>query len=296
MIEKKLARMNHLVLFFDINGTIVALDTAQEKTIEVTLLQELAKRYTARWHESVPEPITYAKFVRRYLVQGDEKTNLLLKQQRQQKYAHFLAYLQQEHPEIHIKVHADFVNLRDMLLNNSGHLFPSFIKLLSKLRTHQIPFTLVLRSFGNDIPAVRDELKTHHIFINEIGNFEGKVLHIHGKQLQEPQHIIKTLIPGQHQAWQDDWPYWHIHKHTGEFGKPFYLSEQKPLSLFFDDKAVEKDIIHICRVDGKTMSKEKALSEGYLVPVDTLQAIQNPNYFCQHVFAMVKKHIQYNMS
>jgi len=281
--------MDHLVLFFDINGTIVALDTAQEKTIEATLLQELAKRYTARWHESVPEPITYAKFVRRYIMQGDEKVDLALKRKRQQKYAGFLTYLEHNHPEIHKKVQADFINLRDTLLSSKGHLFPSFIRLLSELRLHQIPFTLVLRSFGDDIPAVKHELEAQHIFINDIGHFEGPVLHLHGRQLREPQEIAKNLMSGRHQAWRDDWNYWHKHKHTGTFGKPFYLSEQQPLSLFFDDKAVEKDIIHICRINGQVTSKEEALSKGYLVPVDTLQAIREPDYFCERVFTMLKR-------
>lgn len=280
--------MDHLVLFFDINGTIVALDTAQEKTIEVTLLQELAKRYTARWHKSVPEPITYAKFVRRYLLKGDEKLDLVLKRQRQQKYADFLNYLEQNHPEIHEKVQADFIMLRDTLLKSNGHLFPSFLKLLSELTAEQIPFTLVLRSFGDDIPAVKRELEARNIVINDVGHFEGSVLHLHGRQLIEPQEIAQTLLPGRHQAWKDDWKYWHTHKHVGTFGKPFYLSEQKPLSLFFDDKAIEKDIIHIQRIDGQAMSKEEALSEGYLIAVDTLQAIRNHNYFCERVFKMLK--------
>jgi len=281
--------MDHLVLFFDINGTIVALDTAQEKTIEVTLLQELAKRYTARWHESVPEPITYARFVRRHLLKGDEKLDLALKRQRQQKYAGFLIYLEQNHPEIHEKVQADFIMLRDTLLKGNGHLFPSFLKLLAELKAEQIPFTLVLRSFGDDIPAVKRELEAHNFFISDVGHFEGSVLHLHGRQLLEAREIARALLPGRHQAWKDDWKYWHTHKHAGTFGKPFYLSERQPLSLFFDDKAIEKDIIHIQRFDGQVMSKEEALSEGYLIAVDTLQAIRESDYFCEPVFKMLKK-------
>lgn len=279
--------IEHLVLFFDVNGTIIALDTAQEKTIEVTLLQELAKRYTARWHESVPEPITYAKFVRRYLLKGDEKLDLVLKRQRQQKYADFITYLEHNHPEIHEKVQADFIMLRDTLLGSNGHLFPSFIKLLSELKAQQISFTLVLRSFGDDIPAVKRELEMHNVFISEVGHFEGPVLYLHGRQLIKPQEIAQALIPGRHQAWRDDWKYWHTHKHAGEFGKPFYLSERQPLSLFFDDKAVEKDIIHIQRLDGSVMPKDEALSQGYLIAVDTLQAIRDSDYFCERVFKML---------
>lgn len=281
--------MDHLVLFFDVNGTIVAQDTVQEKTIEVTLLQELAKQYTARWHEAIPEPITYTKFIRRYLLKGDEKLDLSLKRQRQQKYAEFLTYLERHHPKIHEKVQADFITLLNVLLDSGGHLFPSFVKLLSELKLQQIPFTLVLRSFGDDIPAVRRELESLDVFINDIGRFEGSVLHLHGRELIEPQEIAQTLFPGQHQAWKDDWNHWHRHKHVGAFGKPFYLSEDKPLSLFFDDKAVEKDIIHVQRLDKADMSREEALSEGYLVAVDTLQAIRDHDYFCERVFKMLAR-------
>lgn len=281
--------MDHLVLFFDINGTIVALDSAQEKTIEVTLLQELAKRYSARWHESVPEPITYAKFVRRYLLQGEEKTDLCLKRQRQKKYADFLSYLDQNHKNIYEKVYNDFVNLRTILLKNKGHLFASFIKLLSELRIHHIPFTLVLRSFGNDIPAVQRELADHLIAIKEIGCFKGPTLHVQKQKLRNPRDIIQLLQPGHHHAWKDDWDYWHTYHHEGLYGKPFYLSEKQPLSLFFDDKTIEKDIIHIQRVDGEEMSREEAIANKYLFAVDTLQAIRDENYFCERVFSKIEK-------
>ncbi|WP_032112730.1 hypothetical protein [Candidatus Paracaedibacter symbiosus] len=279
--------MDNLVLFFDINGTILALDTAQEKNIEVTLLQELAKRYTARWHESVPEPITYAKFVRRYLLQGDEKVDLILKRQRQQKYGDFLVYLHQNHPDIYQKVHTDFDQLRNTLLKSSGHLFPSFVKLLTELQIQQIPFTLVLRSFGEDIPAVQKELAIHRIMIKDLGHFRQGVLCLPGRQLSQPGEILQALIPGRHQAWQDDWSYWHAHQHEGEFGKPFYLSPHQPLSLFFDDKAIEKDIIHVQRLDGMKMSREEAVASGYLFAVDTLEAIRDDNYFCDRVFCVL---------
>jgi hypothetical protein len=281
--------MDHLVLFFDVNGTIVALDSAQEKTIEITLLQELAKTYTARWHESVAEPITYAKFVRRYLLRGEEKIDLSLKQKRQQKYANFLSYLKEHHKNIYEDVYHDFLNLRATLLKNKGHLFASFIKLLSELQIRQIPFTLVLRSFGNDIPAVRQELNDHLIEIKDVGYFKGPTLHLQSRQLQCPQEIIQSLQSGHHQAWKDDWDYWHKNHHEGLYGKPFYLSEKQPLSLFFDDKAFEKDIVHIQRIDMKEMSKEEAILNKYLFAVDTLQAIRDENYFCDRVFCKIKK-------
>lgn len=281
--------MDHLVLFFDINGTIVALDSAQEKTIEITLLQELAKTYTARWHESVPKPITYAKFVRRYLLQGEEKTDLSLKQKRQQKYAEFLSYLELHHKNIYEDVYRDFINLRTILLKNKGHLFASFLKLLSELQIRQVPFTLVLRSFGNDIPTVQQELKNHSVEIKDVGYFKGSALHTQQRQLQCPREIIQLLQPGHHQAWRDDWDYWHKHHHEAFYGKPFYLSEKQPLSLFFDDKALEKDIVHIHRVDMKEMSRDEAILNKYLFAVDTLQAIRDENYFCDLVFSKIKK-------
>lgn len=281
--------MNHLVLFFDVNGTIVALDTAQEKNIGVTLLQEMAKRYTACWHESVPEPITYAKFVCHYLLRGDEKVDLVLKRQRQQKYGEFLAYLDQNHPNIYQKVHDDFIHLRGVLLENKGHLFPSFIKLFTRLRAEQVPFTLILRSFGDDIPMVQKELAAHQVMVSDTGYFKQGILFLDGKQLSKPEQIIKNLVPGQHQAWRDDWPYWHAHRHQGAFGKPFYLSKSRPLSLFFDDKAVEKDIIHIQRLDGSEMSRGEAINAGYLFAVDMLEAVRDDNYFCEWVFAALKR-------
>lgn len=281
--------MDHLVLFFDINGTIIALDSAQEKTLEVTLLQELAKRYSARWHAALPEPITYAKFVRRHLLQGEEKTDLNLKQQRQQKYAGFLDYLGQYHPKIYKNVLNDLTHLQQSLAKSAGHLFPSFIKLLVELRKQEIPFSLVLRSFGTDIPIVEQELATHGILIHQKGYFKGPILHLQGQQLNTPQQILQTVHPGQHQAWRDDWDYWHTHKHAAIYGKPFYLSEKQPLSLFFDDKAIEKEIIDIQRLDGKAMTKEAAIARQHLFAVDTLAAIRDENYFCDRVWSALKQ-------
>ena len=61
------------------------------------------------------------------------------------------------------------------------------------------------------------------------------------------------------------------------------------MSLFFDDKAVEKDIVHIQRVDMNEMSKEEAILNKYLFVVDTLQAIRDEKYFCDLVFSKIKK-------
>lgn len=281
--------MDHLILFFDINGTIVALDSAQEKTLEITLLQELAKHYIARWDKSLVEPIPYTKFVRRYLLRGEENTDLNLKRQRQHKYAHFLAYLSEYHPKIYEDVSADLAHLQDRLSGSPGHLFPSFLKLLLQLKEQKIPFTLVLRSFGNDIPTVKRELAAHGVIIQDIGYFKGPHLYLKGQQLSDPLQIVQSVRTGQHQAWKDDWAYWHTHKHREAYGKPFYLSEKQPLSLFFDDKAIEKEILHIKRLDGREMTREAALASQHLFAVDTLQAIRDENYFCDRVFSALKR-------
>lgn len=275
--------MNHLVLFFDINGTIIALDTAQEKSIEVTLLQELSKRYIARWHESIPEPITYTKFVKQYLLQGDEKVDLELKRQRQQKYAEFLTYLERNNKEIYDRVLVDFIKLREILFHSKGHLFPSFLHLLEKLKKSSVPYTLVLRTFGDDIPMIVEELANHSIFISQTGYFKEKTLYRAGKAETDSAAILSSLKPGVHQAWKDDWNYWHANKHKSFFGKPFYFAQQKPRTLFFDDKALEKDIIYIQKVDGMQIDRYEAINAGYLIPVDTLKAIREVNYFLERV-------------
>lgn len=277
--------MNFLVLFFDVNGTIIALDSAQEKTLEITLLQELAKRITARWCKSLKEPISYKRFVHQYLLKGEDPSNIFLIKQRQQRYAAFLTYLSHHHPSIYEETLSQFQAIHKILQQKKGHLFPSFLKLLRQLQHQQVPFSLVLRSFGKEMPIVRQELEEVGVSIQHNGIFKENILHMNGQQYHQGEEILSFLQAGHHHAWQDDWEYWHAHCHQSPYGKPFYLSVTHPITLFFDDNIQEKDIVHICPAKGLSLSKEEAIAQGYLHRVDTLEAIRDEAYFCKKVFA-----------
>ena len=206
-----------VILFFDVNGTIIAHDQAQDKTVETKILQELTKKHQINNYASTKNLLSLREFSFNLGARDKfQRYNYLLD---------YLAYL--EHPQIPL-IKEEYLSLHAQVKAQSGHIFNSFYTLVKWLDRQHIPYTLVLRSFGSDIPVVIKELAQQGIAVVQQGAFVGKSLHLEGRILDTPEAIMNNLKLGQHAAWRDDYGYWHTHHHARNFAKPFFVDDRRP--------------------------------------------------------------------
>jgi len=289
--------IKQLILFFDINGTIISSDAVQGKTVQDSVNQLLAERYSGNW-AGLKAPLSYRDFIDHYLCQGshlDEK----LKKQREQHYSGFLGFLRKNKRHF-ANILLEVENTYDQALSilKDDDLFPSFLKLLQYLKQEKITYTLILRTFGGDIAVVKKKLQDNAVAKLEIiseGLFKASSLYIDNNVLNSSQEILQYIKPDQHMAWQDDFDHWKNHQKTFAYGKPFPIDFDNPhtLSIFFDDNAIKKQIIAIqptsSAVTNQWEIQQVLLNKGIILEVDTLEAILDEDYYIKHLEKVLEK-------
>ena len=173
-----------------------------------------------------------------------------------------------------------------MLQEAESPVFPSFFRLLEFLEAKGLSFTLILRSYGQEVYDIADEID---FLIEEKGKFSRGELHLSEKILSDPRKIYATICSKRGLAIRDDYHYWREGKFQASHGKPFHvdLSNSSVLSLFFDDHiraGADENIIGPYDVaDEASLEIEKMIEAKMMIPVDTIEAIVDPNYFVNHV-------------
>ena len=271
----------HLILHFDINQTLIASDRAGGKSLENALNALMAGKYKSQWDSSVSEPISFEAYVKEILLPGDEYDQDLKKERRAYLY-HFIEYLLENDHPFYPLVLGDYKAVLRILENSDGIVFPSFYRLLENLDEKQLSYTIVLRSFGEEVLQVMDEINAiYKPIIEKSGEFREGVLFIDDKPAE-----IYPVFHAKSAAIHDDWAYWANNNMLVEYGKPFYIDPQDPetLSIFFDDNIrvddSGKNIISPRDVNsGKFLPVKELEQSGQVVCVDTLEAIVNENYY-----------------
>lgn len=182
------------------------------------------------------------------------------------------------------------------LQSENNKIFHSFYKLIDYLNHNKIPYTIILRSFGDEVAEVRDEINaTYHDMITHFGEFEQTTLHYDEEQsTSDPRTAYEYLRHFGNVAIHDDWGYWSENNKRSENGKPFYLDleDKGTLSLFFDDNIdidnVEQNIIAPIDVrTGRVLSLKSLVQSGQAIPVDTLEAMTNEDYFINKILKAI---------
>ncbi|MDB2613808.1 hypothetical protein N9Y92_01455 [Chlamydiales bacterium] len=270
-LSSQLVAVDHLILHFDINNTLIAEDRLGNKSQSDVVNYHLARKYTYLWDDTLVEPISYATYVYNHLVPGGQKDQHL-KSLRKKHLDQFIPFLEKTNHPLHKEISENFEMIQQKLQTNPSFIFTSFYKLLDALN---IPYTLHLRSYGNDHQIVIDEIERTQgkTFFTEVIHFKKGILHTSDGVFSTPHEIYQILL--KNQAIKDDWLHWHSHGETERFGKPFYIDQENLdiVELFFDDH-VDDEIVN-CR-DAKT---GKPLKLRNAFNVDTLAAIADDDYF-----------------
>lgn len=294
----------HILLHFDINGTIFAKDKKKEKLREdYMLLLSLARSTVSKWDGENGREMSFKQYVDQILHPGD-KSHPTVKEKREEAIMGFLDTLKRHDPALSQQVQKKYEESLEKCTSLDGEkrvykVFPSFFSLLQKLRSLNIPFTIIFRTFGDDLNSVREEIEGHPSGIQithsyqfsgrELTNKTGDVI------IDQVAHIFQTILSSkEHWAIQDDWKSWNADQEKGQSGKPFFYDPSRKsevLSLFFDDNITgerECDIICPCPLsEEKSDTTQSLIDKKLLVPVNTIDAILDNNYFTNKVLEAI---------
>lgn len=282
-----------LELHFDVNGTIMAADMAQGRGNESSILQEIAKETITQW-ESGGKEQNFRDYVDQVILPGDEVKDQSLKRSRRKHYETILSHMKEtQHPQ-YPTVKNRFDLIMGCLNHKDSPIFKSFWKMIDWLETLEkeqgLQYKIVFRTFGHDIPAIREILLKKGFACDHLTTFKDGQL-LHGDKIHDTSHhaaIMGTIAAHKFNAVQDDWKHWNAKGEKREFGKPFYvnngdLPHEGPIRIFFDDNVTEKEIIYPMTPEGVPLNVQDLVEKGYLVNVHTLDAIVDEDYFINRV-------------
>lgn len=284
--ESKATSEKHLLLFVDINGTITVSDSAKSQNTDAALNKLLAENTTGIW-ESNTTQMSYRKFV-------DTKYKDAKKDERENYYVNFIKHLEEsEHAEAK-NIKKVFNELKENLKNKN--IFSSFTRLIEKLNKEQVKYSVILRTFGNDLDSTIEELKKETgIEFKQNASFEKHSIKEH--KISDTKEMIDFFKQG-HRGVKDEHAYWSKeHKETYAGGKPYpiHLDDSQTISIFFDDNALWKQILSV-KLHGNEVLNQESLqkelaSQNRIISVDTLKAIHDSNYFINIVENVLKNEL-----
>lgn len=288
----------HLVLYFDINKTLIASDKAGGKSVDDVLNELLSEKYEDVWDDSQDAPMTFRNYVHRILVPKNNG-NTDARNQRQSYTQHFVDYLKDQQHLLYETVLQDYETAITTLTTSNSIIFPSFYALLNDLDQKGISYSIILRSYGHEIDEVRDEINVvHKNIFSHSGKFrEGKLFIEDGESIGNSQGIYDKLRRIEHTAIHDDYPYWDVHSSLSAYAKPFYIdaNDRETLCIFFDDNIKLNDspkniIAPLDAATGELLPMNKLVESGQAVRVDTLKAILETDYYINLVEDALQRH------
>lgn len=275
----------HLQIYFDVNKTVIATDSAGGKgDVDLVIQELLAERTQFRWTDQLDSPISYSEYLNKHLYPGD-KYDPKIRALRHRALCHFVKEWQDQLPELEDEFEKISTKVKQQTL------FPSFLFCIKVLKEAQVNFSLILRTFGDDLNDVVSHIQEqfpHTEFVR--GVIQKGSLQIADINHLDPLKWSEFLKKHQWVAIKDDWSYWKDLDCKEEGGKPFPVISKDFFthSLFFDDNIEEptasrKNIIAPIGMSFNDLWKKKQL-----IKVDTVEAIFNDFYFLNEILESVK--------
>lgn len=280
-----------IILHFDINKTLIAEDVSNYgKTLDGVIIECLAEACTGFWSYALSYEISFTQYVKEFIFPGAIADKELRRQRRAMIHS-FFNFLQSTGDDRYDEIITRFYRLKQKIMSQQGKIFQSFYQLIHYLEQEHIDYTIILRTFGQDLSTIAHEISSHTpIVFTWEGHFEQTTLIASSLQtgqqliLETPKEIFNFFAQHAHIKIKDDFEYWHTHQEQSAFGKLFPISsdEQTIKTIFFDDNAYN-NIIHLEHIGSTHIPYEMLVHQGIVCPVQTLQAIENDNYFINHL-------------
>lgn len=280
------ARSNkRLKLFVDVNGTIIPTDF--DKELKDALFEMVSKKTKAHWVPGLKHPISHRHYIDTYVYPGDAN-DPNIKKQRAYQYNHILEAAKHV-DEATYQAALTLYNQLTEKLHGEVSVFKSFLAAIFFLeKEFKDTYNIYLRTLGRDRARIAKELeKCTQLSFSHSFHFPEKPLTV-----DEKVKLLSELAPGVHGAWQDNYNYWKASGFQHQAGKPFIIdiNNTNEIPIFFDDHVKNKRIIYVDllgfelenRIDPEIFQEllQPLLIEmGFLVEVDTTDAILKDNYF-----------------
>lgn len=287
----------HLILYVDVNETIIASDMAGGKSIDNVMNELLAKKYKYCWDTTGRNPISYTEYVKTVLHPGNDLYDNSLRDLRRKRLHSFIEFLATNNHPLYSQVKHDYDKALAVLEKSPSKVFPSFYRLLDELKRQGLSHSVFLRSYGHEVMDLADEIDSYYGPVFELkAQFSGEDLHFaNGEKYSGHSEIYTALKKVRFGAIRDDFNYWFAHGISGHYAKPFYIdaADEDILSIFFDDnitKTHDENIVRPIDVStGDLYPIQDLLHSGQAVRTDTLEAILNENYFIEKVIQALQK-------
>ncbi|MFT4554102.1 MAG: hypothetical protein ACI9S8_002747 [Chlamydiales bacterium] len=281
------ARSPRLVLHFDVNKTLIAVDRAGNKSLENVISHLLAERTYWSWDKEQDEQMSYYDYVHSILIPGD-RSDKELKAHRKKVLDHFISSLKTSEYPMAWELVEEYYLILSKLRAFKGDVFPSFYKMLKRLDEKELEYIIVLRSFGDKIHEVAKEINEHvgGEFFSTAASFQGAALKTENATIEDSSEIYNYIKGHGHIVIQDDWKWWNSQGEKKEYGKPFFMREDDPeiFAIFFDDKlegslSPTNILTPINAKTGEFLGLDAMTHNSKAIKVDTLDAILKEEYF-----------------
>lgn len=278
------------VFHFDVNKTILVVDSVQRQSCDDFVNDILAGSYKYLWDEHLTEPVSYKHYVENFLDLSEDEAA--------ERISQFIEFVNDMDHEFKNKVNEDAGLLYDKLTLQKTIVLLSFYKLISFLRQSGIDYTIILRSFGTDLDRVANEVNIElgEAFFDEYAHFDKGKLCVGEGTLTSPQEIYAYFSACSNLIVRDDYLWWKSHDKDSCYGKPFYFdfNDDSVVHVFFDDHIEENDggknIIAPCdATTGERIVHSKLLELGVVQRADPYQAILDDDYYLNGFLNLLNK-------
>jgi hypothetical protein len=285
----------HLILNFDINGTLIALDTNNDNKQNHDVVSTfIAEKYKDIWDSSLTKPISYYDYVKFHQL-PNPSNSLEIKTLQKEVLSKTIEDFKERKFSQFDSAQCDYDAAMTALKVQKTIVFNSFFKLINHLNETQQPFTLILRTFGPDAPKIAKVLQESEIgiIVKEFHNIIQGTFKIDDVE-EDLYEYIKEFSekPDEHLAIRDEYKWWFENGEKSRFGKafPVDLKDRRFISIFFDDCSKfnedrpDNNILNPYDPVTKTSLSIKELIEKHRIfPVDTVKAICEEDYYIELV-------------
>lgn len=275
----------HFLIHMDINRTIIAVDSAQNKPLKSCLDSALAKRYYALWDKSLEKPINYYDYVYFHQFPGKRDDKQIAKN-RKQALKNLPLAAKGISKELHQKIMADIQAILSLYKQEPFFIFPSFYALVDYLEKNNHSYSIVFRTFGHDLSEVKKHLHEQIGFTIKQGYYKKGQLYFDHQIISSYEDMYNLFKQHKFLAISDDFFYWSHNQEKRENAKLFPINRNSKAikEVFFDDNIqlyspTHGTIINPVSLEGTPLDINELIQNKILIPVDMIEAILNKNYF-----------------
>jgi hypothetical protein len=304
LADNSIHNQKRIVLYFDINQTIIAGGVVEKRDFEQTIAGIFAKDIVAAWDGAKQQ--SYWEYLQDQIAEDMptiSRAGSLFKKERKKRLLDFPQKLKTRYPDLYKRYQHERRIMLTTLSEAHGDsvesaIFPSFFKLISWLEESGYSYAINLRSFGKDLPFIVPVIEDNSpLRFKGYGTFVGRTLNIVGrspdsseiKSYKTPAEIYNlfTQPPLASYAIEDSAEYWKAYCHQSAGGKLFPIDLQDPniLTMFFDDivSEVDRGVLYPVKPNGDPENVKRLTELGYIVHANTKEAILDSNYYINKV-------------